>query len=99
MLNNHLLRTVGVSLSGGVDLPQKSVIVKNNDELQNTLEYDHIEIGLGIHGEAGKMRTKLEKCYDLVVTLFHNLELNDQESKLDIYACWFIIWAVYLILN
>jgi dihydroxyacetone kinase len=84
VLNNHLLRTVGVSLSGGVDLPQKSVIVKNNDELQNTLEYDHIEIGLGIHGEAGKRRIKLEKCYDLVETLFHNLELNDQESKLDI---------------
>ena len=82
ILKNNMIRTVGVSLTGGVDLPTRPVVVKSNDE--NALGNDQIEIGLGIHGEAGKMRTKIDKCYNLVENIFQNLELNDKESKLDI---------------
>ena len=82
ILKSNLIRTVGLSLSGGVSLPNSSIIIKNTDD--NALANDEIEIGLGIHGEAGKMRTKLGKSYDLVESIFPILELHDKDKKLDI---------------
>ena len=82
ILKSNSIRTVGVSLSGGVNLPNNSIIVKNIDE--NALGNDEIEIGLGIHGEAGKMRTKLGTSYDLVESIFPSLELHDADAKLDV---------------
>ena len=82
ILTSNSIRTVGVSLSGAIDLPNESIVVKNVDE--NSLEFDEIEIGMGIHGEAGKKRTKLGKCYDLVESIFPSLELKDKDATLDI---------------
>jgi triose/dihydroxyacetone kinase / FAD-AMP lyase (cyclizing) len=71
ILSNNLIRTIGVSLSGGVDLPMKSCASK---EAENNV--DEIEIGLGIHGEAGRNRIKIPKSYDLVKQLFEHLEFS-----------------------
>lgn len=82
ILKNNHLRTIGVSLSGRVRLPgedDESVNVKKSDSSE-------IEIGLGIHGEAGRDRIKLTTCADLVKHtldgyLFKNPFLNSTNDE------------------
>lgn len=80
ILKNNFIRTIGVSLSGGVDLPIKVCSLKEGNE--NT---DEIEIGLGIHGEAGRSRIKMQKSYDLVKQLIENVEFSlKNESQIEL---------------
>lgn len=56
------LRTIGVSLSGRVQLPDTEI-----NQLDSAgLGSDIIEIGLGIHGESGRHKMKLTKSAELV---------------------------------
>jgi dihydroxyacetone kinase len=55
ILRNNLLRTLGVSLTGRVQLPGET-----DKEVTNS---NQIELGLGIHGEAGKRKMDLLKSY------------------------------------
>lgn len=57
ILKGNYLKTIGVSLSGSVPLP--------GDLSEKKLD-SQIEIGLGIHGEAGRHKVELTKSKELV---------------------------------
>ena len=62
VLKGGFLRTIGVSLSGKATLPGE----------KNSVFDTQIEIGLGIHGEAGRRKEDLFSSRDLVKSLFEN---------------------------
>lgn len=74
------LRTIGVSLSGSVTLPNSEQSNKNSSG--NTLQADQIEIGLGIHNERGRHRMKMMKSAELASYLLNEyLFKNKAESS------------------
>ncbi len=73
ILRNNLLRTLGVSLSGRVQLPGET-----HKEVTNS---NQIELGLGIHGEAGKRKMELLKSYELVTLMFEEYLLSKKTEN------------------
>ena len=74
ILKNNLLRTLGVSLSGRVQLPGELEKVSQGLSLE-------IEIGLGIHGEAGRRKINLLKSNELVKLIFEDYLLGLDKEK------------------
>lgn len=72
---NSLLRTLGFSLSGRVQLPGET------ENKGYKLEPNQIEIGLGIHGEAGRRKIEILKSHDLVKLVFDEYLLSENLNK------------------
>jgi triose/dihydroxyacetone kinase / FAD-AMP lyase (cyclizing) len=70
ILNNHRIRTIGISLSGAVQLPGSSI---------SALKDDQIEVGLGIHGEAGRYKTNLLSSNELARLVFDEYLFEDDD--------------------
>lgn len=72
VLKGGYLKTIGVSLSGRVQLPGE----------KNAPTADpKIEIGLGIHGEAGRHKTDLTNCKDLVKSVLDDYLFKKSEQE------------------
>ena len=74
ILKTKSLRTLGVSLSGRVQLPGES---EKPNEPSN-----QIEIGLGIHGETGRRKIELPKSQDLVKLVFDEYLLAINKGRI-----------------
>ncbi|CAF0712597.1 unnamed protein product [Brachionus calyciflorus] len=73
ILKNGYLKTIGVSLSGRVPLPGE----------KNPSIYDpKIEIGLGIHGEAGRHKTDLTNSKNLVKYILDDYLFKTSEKEI-----------------
>lgn len=72
VLKGGFLRTIGVSLSGKAALPGE----------KNSAFDPQIEIGLGIHGEAGRHKEDLSCSKDLVKSLFENYLLKNSNKEI-----------------
>lgn len=68
------LRTIGVSLSGRVALPNEQ---QHREDAG--LKWDEIEIGMGIHGERGRHVMKITKSAELVAYLLSNYLFRAQQ--------------------
>lgn len=72
VLKGGYLRTIGVSLSGKAVLPGED----------NPVSDPKIEIGLGIHGEAGRHKIDLTNSKDLVKSIFENYLLKSNHKDI-----------------
>ena len=73
IITQNRLKTLGVSLSGRVQLPGETYIPSKNDDL--------IEVGLGIHGEAGRTKIHLKSSQHLAQLVFEDYLFKELPSN------------------
>jgi dihydroxyacetone kinase len=76
ILKQNYLKTIGISLSGRVRLPGEAETASKSD-----LDSQSIEIGLGIHGEAGRYQMKLASSSQLVEHIFDEFLFSASTPK------------------